>query len=182
MSIRIFDGHLPQIHDSAYIDNSAVIIGDVCIEEHVSVWPCAVIRGDIQKITIGSYTSIQDNSTLHVTHDSQYALGGNAIHIGQYVTIAHGAVVHGCTIGDEVLIGMNATVLDKAVIEDHVIVGAGAVVSPNKTLETGHLYLGAPARKIRKLYDSEITYLHYIACNYAKLKDKYRSSEENVPA
>ncbi len=173
MNIRTFDGHTPIIHDTVYIDDSAVIIGDVCIGQHSSIWPCAVIRGDVQSIKIGQHTSIQDNATLHVTHDSQYAIGGNPLTIGNYVTIAHGAIVHGCTIGNEVLIGMNATVLDKAVIADSVIVGAGAVVGSGKQLESGFLYLGAPARKVRKLQDSEITYLHYVAANYAKLKDKY---------
>ncbi len=179
MAIRTFSGNCPNIHESVFVDESAVIIGDVQIAEHVSVWPCAVIRGDVQKITIGGYSNIQDNSTLHVTHDSQYALGGNALRIGRYVTIAHGAVVHGCTIGNEVLIGMNATVLDKAHIEDQVIVGAGAVVSPDKTLESGYLYLGAPAKKIRKLHESEKTYLRYIAANYTKLKDQYIDNGNN---
>ena len=174
MSIRKFGKHTPNIHETAFIDESAVIIGDVAIAEQSSVWTCAVIRGDVQSICIGAYTSLQDNATLHVTHDSQYALGGNPLQVGDYVTIAHGAVVHGCTIGSHVLIGMNATVLDKVIIEDHVMIGAGSVVSTGKVLESGHLYLGTPARKVRELSESEKTYLHYIAGNYAKLKDQYK--------
>ncbi|MCB1754354.1 MAG: gamma carbonic anhydrase family protein [Gammaproteobacteria bacterium] len=174
MSIRTFDGMSPQLDASVYVDDSAVVIGDVTIGPHSSVWPCAVIRGDIQRIRIGEYTSVQDNCTLHVTHDSRYNPGGNPLTIGDYVTLGHGAVVHACTIGNEVMIGINATVLDKAVIEDGVMVGAGAVVGPGKRLESGYLYVGAPARKARSLSDSEKTFLRYVAENYARLKDKYR--------
>ncbi len=173
MSIRSFDNNTPEIADQVYIDESAVIIGNVRIGEHSSVWPCAVIRGDVHKITIGRYSSIQDNATLHVTHASQYTPGGNSLVIGDFVTIAHGAVVHGCQIGNQVMIGMNATVLDKAVIEDGVMIGAGTIVGPGKILKSGYLYIGAPAKKARALTDSEKTFLRYVAENYAKLKDKY---------
>ncbi len=173
MSIRSFGGHRPRIHKSSYVDDSAVIIGDVSMGENCSVWPCAVIRGDIQSVTIGSFTSVQDNVTLHVTHDSHYSPGGNALTIGNYVTIAHGAVVHGCNIGNEVMIGINATILDKALVEDGVMIGAGTLVGPGKILKSGYLYVGAPVRQSRELTESEKTYLRYVAENYARLKDQY---------
>lgn len=176
MNIRSFNSISPKIHGSAYIDKSAVVIGNVSIDEQSSVWPCAVIRGDVQSISIGAYSSVQDNSTLHVTHDSQYTPGGNALIIGNYVTIAHGAVIHGCTIGNEVMVGMNATVLDKAIVEDQVMIGAGAVVGSGKRLKSGYLYVGSPIRQSRKLSGDEITFLRYVAANYAKLKDGHKES------
>jgi carbonic anhydrase/acetyltransferase-like protein (isoleucine patch superfamily) len=173
MNIRTFDGKTPSMGKQVFIDSSAVIIGDVKIGDNSSVWPCAVIRGDIQSISIGKNSSIQDNATLHVTHASDYSPGGNALLIGDYVTVAHGAVLHGCTIGNEVLIGMNATVLDKAVIEDGVMIAAGAVVGPGKHLKSGYLYVGTPIRQSRALSETEKTYLRYVASNYVTLKNKY---------
>ena len=177
MTIRSFNGKSPVIGEHAYIDDSAVIIGEVSIGEHTSVWPCAVIRGDVQKISVGNYSSIQDNATLHVTHDSHYTPGGNALIIGDYVTIAHGVVVHGCQIGSEVMIGMNSTVLDKAVIEDGVMIGAGTLVGPGKVLKSGYLYVGSPVKQARALTDSEKTFLRYVAENYARLKDQYLNGQ-----
>lgn len=174
MSIRPFNGITPTVHETAYVDESAVIIGDVEVGAHSSVWPCAVIRGDVQAIRIGKFSSVQDNATLHVTHDSRYTPGGNALQIGDYVTLAHGVVVHGCTIGNEVLVGMQSAVLDRAVIEDGVMIGAGTVVGPGKHLKSGFLYVGSPVRALRELSDDEKTYLRYVAQNYAKLKDAYR--------
>ena len=173
MSVRQFKGISPRIHESTFVDDSAVIIGDVEIGEHSSVWPCAVIRGDVQAIRIGRYTSVQDNATLHVTHDSRYTPGGNALQIGDYVTIAHGAVIHGCTIGNEVLIGMQSAILDRAVVEDGVMIGAGTIVGPGKHLKSGYLYVGSPVRALRELTDDEKTYLRYVAENYGRLKEDY---------
>ncbi|MDO6459185.1 gamma carbonic anhydrase family protein [Granulosicoccaceae sp. 1_MG-2023] len=175
MSIRAFKGMTPRIDPTAFIDDSAVVIGDAQIGAHSSVWPCAVIRADVQSIRIGSYTSVQDNATLHVTHSSDYTPGGNALQIGDYVTIAHGAVIHGCTIGNEVLIGMQAAVLDRAVIEDGVMIGAGTIVGPGKHLKSGFLYVGSPVRALRELSDEEKTYLRYVAENYVRLKEDHRA-------
>ncbi len=177
MSIRGFNSVKPNIHESVFVDDSAVIIGDVSIDEHSSIWPCAVIRGDVQKISIGKNSSVQDNCTLHVTHDSQYTPGGNALTIGNYVTIAHGSVLHGCTIGNEVMIGMNATILDGAVIENNVMIGAGAIVGPGKHLKSGYLYVGSPIRQSRKLTDDELTFLNYVAANYVKLKEQHKNND-----
>jgi len=173
LTLRPFDTHMPVIADSTYVDPSAVVIGDVEMGEDCSVWPCAVIRGDVHRIRVGRCTSIQDNATLHVTHASHYTPGGNPLTIGDYVTVAHGAIVHGCTIGNEVMIGMNATVLDKAVVEDGVMIGAGAVVGPGKHLESGYLYVGSPIRKQRAPNDEEKTFLRYVAENYVRLKAQY---------
>lgn len=171
MSIRQFNGLTPNIHGSAYIDQDAVIIGDVSIGSDVSVWPCAVIRGDVNHITIGSRTNIQDGSVLHVTHGSaEYTTDtGTQLIIGNDVTIGHKAVLHACTIGNRCLIGMGSIVLDNAVIEDEVMVAAGSVVTPGKVLESGFLYVGNPARQKRKLTEKERTFLSYSAKNYVQL-------------
>lgn len=178
MTIRSFEGKYPQIHDDAFIDESAVVIGDVSIGEGSSIWPCCVVRGDIHTIKIGKRTNIQDGSILHVTHASDYVPGGSSLSIGDDVTVGHGAVIHACTIKNEVLIGMNATVLDRAVVNDQVMVGAGAVVSPGKALESGYLYVGSPAKQARPLTDKEKAFLKYSANNYASLKDRHVASQQ----
>lgn len=170
MTIRDFEAHSPDIDPSAYIDESAVVIGDVTIGENSSVWPLTVIRGDIQSIRIGKNTNIQDGSILHVTHGSEYSTPeGRPLIIGDKVTIGHKAVLHACTIHDLCLIGMGAIVLDAAVIEQEVIVGAGSLVPPGKVLESGYLWVGSPVKKSRKLTDKERQYLAYSAQNYCNL-------------
>lgn len=172
MSIRAFKNIWPTQGFGTYIDQDAVVIGDVHLGEHCSVWPGAVIRGDVNSIRIGDYTNIQDNSVLHTTHQNDLNPGA-PLSIGHYVTVGHAVVLHGCTIQDFCLIGMQSIVLDNAVIEPYVIIGAGSVVSPGKRLESGYLYLGSPARKVRALTDQERTFLKYSAEHYAKLKDEY---------
>lgn len=174
MSIRKFKNIWPQQGSGAYIDQDAVVIGDVHLGEHSSVWPCAVIRGDVNSIRIGHYTNIQDNSVLHTTHQN-HENPGSPLFIGDYVTVGHSVVLHGCTIGDFCLIGMQSIILDNAVIEPYVIIGAASVVSPGKRLESGYLYLGSPAKQIRPLTDKEKEFLKYSAEYYAKLKNAYES-------
>jgi len=174
MSIRKFNQFTPQVNASAYIDESAQVIGDVEIGEDSSVWPMAVIRGDIQSIRIGRSTNIQDGSILHVTHDSQYQPGGYALNIGNFVTVGHGVILHGCTIYDQCLIGMGSTIMDGVVIESNVMVAAGSLVSPGKLLKNGYLYVGQPAIKKRLLNSEEIEYLAYAANHYVKLKNQYK--------
>ena len=171
MSIRQFNGHKPDIHSSAYVDQDAVVMGEVSIASDVSVWPCAVIRGDVNHIKIGSRTNVQDGSVLHVTHASEEysSATGTPLLIGEDVTIGHKVVLHACTIGNRCLIGMGSIILDNAVIEDEVMVAAGSVVTPGKTLESGFLYVGNPARQKRKLSEKEITFLSYSAKNYVAL-------------
>lgn len=173
MSIRNFKDKHPQIGDKVYIDESAVLIGDVCIGDDVSVWPTCVIRGDVEAITIGAGTNVQDGSVLHVSHASEFTPRGYSLTIGKGVTIGHRVVAHGCTIGDYCLIGIGAVVMDGAELEDYVILGAGALVPPGKKLLSGFLYVGAPARQVRPLNDSEKAFLEYSYQHYIQLKNQY---------
>lgn len=173
MSIRTFQGITPIIAGSAYIDAAAVIIGDVTIGADSSIWPTVVIRGDVQKITIGARTNIQDGSVLHVTSDNQYHPGGYPLTIGDGVTIGHKAILHACTVEDFALVGMNATILDGAIIRAKALVGAGSVVAPGKEIEGGYLWLGTPAKKIRELTEKELAYLEFSAQHYVELKNRY---------
>ncbi|ODN43266.1 gamma carbonic anhydrase family protein [Piscirickettsia litoralis] len=173
MAVRPFKGIFPKIGDRCYIDGAATVIGDVTLGKDVSVWPTAVLRGDVQKISVGARSNIQDGSVLHVTHDSQYQPGGMPLVIGEDVTVGHQATLHACTIADRCLIGMKATVLDGAKVEPLTIIGAGALVPPGKCLESGYLWVGAPVKKVRALTDKEIEFLSYSAQQYCKLKDEY---------
>ena len=174
MSIRQFNGHQPDIDSSAYVDQDAVVMGEVSIGSDVSVWPCAVIRGDVNHIKIGSGSNIQDGSVLHVTHASEEysSATGTPLIIGMEVTVGHKAVLHACTIGNRCLIGMGSIVLDNAVIEDEVMVAAGSVVTPGKVLKSGFLYVGNPARQKRELSPKEISFLSYSAKNYVVLSKR----------
>lgn len=176
MNIRTFEEHTPNIHQSCFIDQSAVVIGQVSIGKDSSVWPLTVIRGDIHTISIGQRTSIQDGTVIHVTHDGPFNPGGYPTSIGDDVTVGHNVMLHGCTIGNRVLIGMGATVMDGVVVEDEVIVGAGSLVPPGKRLEKGHLYVGSPVKKLRKLSEKECEYFVYSANKYAELKDRHIAS------
>jgi carbonic anhydrase/acetyltransferase-like protein (isoleucine patch superfamily) len=173
MSVRPYRGVAPTLGARVYIDPTAVVIGRVSIGDDCSIWPTAVVRGDVHSIEIGARTSIQDGSVLHVTHDGPYSPGGRPLIIGSDVTVGHRAVLHACTIGDACLIGMNAVVLDGVVVEDHVMIGAGAVAPPGMRLERGGLYVGSPARKLRNLTDRELEFLRYSAEHYVKVKDEH---------
>jgi len=176
MTIRTFEKHTPQIAESAFVDDTAVVIGNVSIGEDVSVWPLTAIRGDIHAITIGARSNIQDGSVLHVTHDSEYAPGGFALSIGEAVTVGHKVILHACTIGNHCLVGMGSTVLDGAVLEDKVMLGANSLVSPGKRLESGYLYLGSPAKQARALTEKELEWLEYSAAHYVDLKNRHKST------
>ncbi len=173
MGIRKFNNISPKIGQSSYIDESAIVIGDVTIGNNVSIWPTTVIRGDVERIIIGDDTNVQDGSVLHVTHYGKFTDRGYPLTIGKGVTIGHRAVVHACTIGDYCLIGMGAIIMDGATVADYVMLGAGALVPAGKTLESGHLYVGAPAKMIRPLTDSEKEFLVYSSQHYVELKNKY---------
>jgi carbonic anhydrase/acetyltransferase-like protein (isoleucine patch superfamily) len=172
-NIRPWQGILPTIGRRVYVDSAAVVIGKVTLGDDSSVWPAAVIRGDVNVIRVGMRTSVQDGSVLHVTHDGPYWPGGFALEVGDDVTIGHRVVLHGCTVGNRCLIGMGAIVMDGAIVEDDVIIGAGAIVSPGTRCESRSLYLGAPARRRRALTDREVDQLAYGAAWYVKLKDGY---------
>lgn len=173
MSLAPYRGIRPTLGARVYIHESAVVIGRVKLGDDVSVWPTAVARGDVHDISIGARTNVQDGSILHVTHDGQYVPGGRALQIGTDVTIGHRAVLHACTIGNAVLVGMGAIVLDGAHVEDFVMIGAGSLVGPGKRLTSGGLYVGSPARRQRELTTKEVEFLTYSAQQYVRLKDEY---------
>jgi carbonic anhydrase/acetyltransferase-like protein (isoleucine patch superfamily) len=174
MSIRTFNNLAPKIDKLAYVDEDAVVIGDVSINEHSSVFPMSVIRGDINYIKIGKYTNIQDGSILHVTHDSEYSIGGSPLIIDDYITIGHSVTLHACHIKSYCLIGMGSIILDKAIIEPYTLLGAGSLVAPNSVLEGGYLWLGSPAKKLRPLTEKELNFFSYSAKHYAKLAQSYK--------
>ncbi len=174
MTIRRFQDKTPIIDDSAYIDDTALVIGDVEIGANSSVWPMTVIRGDVHSIRIGERTNIQDASVCHVTHDGDFSPGGFPLTVGNNVTVGHRVLLHACTVGDDCLIGMAATIMDGAVIEDNVIVGAGSLVPTGKRLESGYLYVGSPVKRVRELNDKELAFLKYSAEHYSKLKDLHK--------
>jgi carbonic anhydrase/acetyltransferase-like protein (isoleucine patch superfamily) len=174
-NIRPFSGMSPDIDPSAWIDPSAVVIGDVVIGPDSSIWPMAVVRGDIHRIRIGRATNIQDGAVLHVTHPSRFVAEGHPLLIGDLVTVGHQAVLHGCEIRDRCLIGIGARVLDGALLESGTLVGAGALVPPGRHLEGGYLWVGAPVRKARALNERELEYLDYVAQHYIALAERYRA-------
>lgn len=166
-------GNVPDIASSAFIYSNAQIIGDVSIGEDSSVWCGAVIRGDVNRITIGNGTNIQDLSVLHVSHKTPENPGGAPLIIGNRVTVGHSVILHGCTIHDECLIGMGSIIMDKAVLEPRVLVGAGSLVPEGKVLQSGYLYLGRPVKQLRPLTPQELDYFNYSAEHYIKLHRSY---------
>lgn len=172
-NIRSFKQISPQLGPRVFVDSTAVVIGDVMLAEDCSVWPGAVVRGDMHRIRVGARTSVQDRAVLHITHASEFNPAGWPLLIGEDVTIGHGACLHGCTIGNRVLVGIGSTVLDGAIVENEVIVAAGALVPPGKTLASGYLYVGSPCKQARALTDKEKAFFKYSAQNYVRLKNDY---------
>ncbi len=173
MAIRSFQQFTPQLGERVFVDSSAVVLGDVEIGDDSSVWPLAVIRGDMHSIRIGQRSSVQDGCVLHITHAGPFNPGGYPLTIGDDVTIGHKVVLHGCEIGSRVLLGMGSIVMDGAVIEDEVVLGAGSLVPPGKRLQRGHLYVGSPVKQVRPLSEKELSYFRYSADNYVRLKDQH---------
>lgn len=158
----------PNIHKETFVAESADVIGDVTLEEGVSIWYGAVARGDINSIKVGKFTNVQDNVSLHNDADTPLI-------IGEYTTIGHNAVVHGCTIGDNCLIGMGAIVLNRAVIGDNCIIGAGSVVTEDMVIPPSSLVMGIPAKVRRNLSDEELTGIRDNALRYNELwQEKYK--------
>jgi carbonic anhydrase/acetyltransferase-like protein (isoleucine patch superfamily) len=182
INLRSFRGKSPNVGQRVLIDPSAVVLGDVTLEDDVSVWPQVAIRGDMHRIRVGARTSVQDGSILHITHAGPFNPDGWPLDIGCDVTIGHRAVLHGCTIGNRVLVGMSATVMDGAVVEDDVVIAAGALVTPGKRLRSGYLYTGSPARETRQLSEKELAYFTYSANNYVGLKDQHLAELESAAA
>lgn len=165
--IRTFQGIKPTIPDSCFIEDTAVVIGDVVLGEDCSVWFNAVIRGDVHHIRIGSRTNVQDLCMLHVTHDTHPLI------IGSEVTIGHSVVLHGCTIKDRVLVGMGAIVMDGAVIGEDSVVGAGALVVEGTVVPPKSVILGSPGRVRRGVSDVELAWVKESAANYVKYARLY---------
>jgi carbonic anhydrase/acetyltransferase-like protein (isoleucine patch superfamily) len=172
-SLRSYKGIAPTLGARVYVDPAASVIGAVELGDDVSIWPGAVLRGDVHHIRIGARSNVQDGSIVHVTHDGPYSRGGFPAIIGEGVTIGHAAVIHACTIGDYCLIGMHATVLDGASVKKYGFVGAGSLIPSGKTVGERELWLGNPAKFVRLLSDRQIEQLHYSADHYVRLKDDY---------
>ena len=173
MTVRPYRDALPKIAGSAWIDPAASVIGRVTIGEDSSIWPGAVLRGDVNTISIGARTSIQDCSVLHVASARLAGGGGIALIIGDECTVGHGVILHACTIGNRCLVGMGAIVMDGVVVGDEVIIGAGALVPAGKRLPARTLWVGSPARQQRTLDAAEIAYLAESAAHYVALKNDY---------
>lgn len=178
--LRPYKDLFPQKGDRVMIDASSVVIGDVRMADDVSIWPLVAIRGDVNYVAIGARTNIQDGSVLHVTHKSSYNPEGNPLIIGEDVTVGHKVMLHGCTIGNRVLVGMGSILLDGVIVEDDVMIGAGSLVPQNKRLESGYLYLGSPVKQIRPLKETEIEGLKYSANNYVKWKNDYLDQDNQI--
>jgi carbonic anhydrase/acetyltransferase-like protein (isoleucine patch superfamily) len=171
--IREFEGNLPELGKGTRIDETSVVIGNVTMGDDCNVLPLCVIRGDINNITIGNRTNIQDGSILHVSHQGKFNPEGAELIIGNDVSVAHRVMLHGCRIGNQCMIGMGSIITDNAVIEDQVMIGSGTLVPPGKLLESGYLYLGNPVRQVRKLGVQEIENMIYIAQYYVDLIDRF---------
>lgn len=173
MTIRKFEDFAPEIAGSAFIDDSAVVTGNVKIGVDSSIWPMCSVRGDIHSIRIGERTNIQDGCILHVTHGSEFAPGGNSLSVGNDVTVGHNVVLHACTVEDMCLVGMGSVVLDGSILRQGVMVGAGSLVPPGKVLEGGYLWLGSPVKRVRELTEKERAFLKYSAEHYVELKNRH---------
>lgn len=172
MTLHSYLGKMPRIDPTAFVEESARIIGDVTIGPRSSVWFNAVIRGDVHFIRIGSETNIQDLACLHVTHDTWPVI------VGDRTSIAHGVQLHGCTVGSGCLIGIGAVVLDAAVIGDSCLIGAGALVTPRTVIPPRSLVLGSPGRVVRTISDEEAAQLAENARNYLRYQQNYRKESE----
>jgi carbonic anhydrase/acetyltransferase-like protein (isoleucine patch superfamily) len=170
--IREFIGVYPTLDESNFVAETATVIGDVHLGRDSSVWFSASIRGDVHRIRIGSRSNIQDNAVVHVTHDTAPTT------IGDRVTVGHSAIVHGCTIEDDVLIGMGAIVLDMAVIGARSIVGAGALVTGGVVIPPESMVIGSPARVVRSLSAAEIASITVYSDNYVRYKNIYLGVEK----
>ena len=175
-NIRAYLDQSPKVDHSCYIDEMAVVIGEVELAENVSIWPFAVLRGDVNFIKIGKNSNVQDHCMLHVSHKRSDKPEGSPLIIGEDVTIGHHVNLHGCTIGNRVLVGINTVILDDVVIQDDVMIGAGSLVPPRKVLESGYLYVGNPVKQVRRLTEKEIAFLPYSAQNYVKVAANYQQT------
>jgi carbonic anhydrase/acetyltransferase-like protein (isoleucine patch superfamily) len=173
-----FKHESPRLGERVFIHPQACVSGSVWLGDDVSIWPMAVVRGDVNRIEIGARSNIQDGSVLHVTHEGPWCPDGLPLLIGEDVTVGHAAVLHACTIGDRCLVGMGAIVMDGAVLEPDCMVAGGAVVTPGKRVPSGTLWRGNPARPARDLTPEEIGNQAYSAAHYVRLKDLYLAEQD----
>ena len=172
-TLSSYKGILPKLGNNVYVADSSRLVGDIRIGDDSSIWHMVAARGDVNHIVIGERTNVQDGTVLHVTRKSPGNPQGYPLLIGDDVTIGHKCMLHGCQLGNRILVGMGAIIMDGAVVQDDVFIGAGTLVPPNKTLESGYLYVGNPMEKKRPLSDKERAFLKQSAINYVELKDDY---------
>ena len=172
--LRTYQGIHPQLGDNVYVDQASVLVGDIALDTDASIWPMVAARGDVNHIRIGKNSNVQDHAMLHVSHKKADKPEGSPLIIGEDVTIGHHVKLHGCTIGNRVLVGIGTIILDDVIVEDDVMIGAGSLVPPNKVLESGYLYVGSPVKKVRPLTDKEKAFLPYSAQNYVKVSVNYK--------
>jgi len=173
MAIETYRDFTPRVGREVFIHPTATVIGDVVLEDRVSLWPNVVVRGDVNSIRIGAGSNIQDGSILHVSHRRAGDPEGAPLRIGRDVSVGHGVILHGCTVHDECLVGMGALVMDKAVLEPRVLLGAGSLVTEGQVLQSGWLYLGRPAQAVRRLSQEELDYFAYLSEGYVRLARDY---------
>jgi carbonic anhydrase/acetyltransferase-like protein (isoleucine patch superfamily) len=167
--ITALGDRVPAVDPTAFVVDTAVVIGDVTIGPEASLWFHAVVRGDVERVRIGACTNIQDNATVHVTRGRWPTI------VGEGVTVGHAAVLHGCTVGDHCLIGIGAIILDGAAVEDECLVGAGSLLTPGTHIPPRSLVLGSPARRVRELSADEVGRLHASAAGYLEHVRRYRA-------
>jgi carbonic anhydrase/acetyltransferase-like protein (isoleucine patch superfamily) len=167
--IRSFNGHSPEVHPTAFVHERAEVIGRVRLAANTSVWPGAVLRGDIEEIVLGEGSNVQDNAVIH-TDDGQPTV------VGKGVTVGHGAILHGCTVGDEALVGMGSILLNGSRLENGCLLGAGALLAPGARVPQGHLALGSPAKAIRPLKPEEIEGIRANGRRYVLNADAHRKT------
>jgi carbonic anhydrase/acetyltransferase-like protein (isoleucine patch superfamily) len=171
--IREFGGHKPKIHPTAFVHETAEIIGKVTLGEKASGWPYCVLRGDVDEIIIGDGTNVQDNTVIH-TNPGQPTI------LGKRISVGHSVILHGCKVMDDCIIGMGSIVLDGVTVEEECIVGAGAVVSPRTVVKRGSMALGVPAKVIRPLRTEEIEHIKWNAREYLTLSEAHKKSSRRV--
>ena len=171
--IREWNGHKPKIHPTAFVHETAEIIGRVTLGKDSSIWPYCVLRGDVDEIVVGEGTNVQDNTVIHANE-------GKPAILGKRISVGHSVVIHGCTIKDDCIIGMGSIVLDGSVVEEECIVGAGAVVSPGARIPKGSMALGIPAKVARPLRPDEIEHIKWNAREYYKLSDSHRKTSRRI--
>ncbi len=176
MPLAAYLDDTPTLGARVYFHASCQIIGNVRIGNDSSIWCNAVLRGDVNHIVIGQSSNVQDFTMGHVSHKTPDKPDGSPLVVGDYVTVGHSVILHGCTIGNECMIGMGSIIMDDAVIPDHVMIGAGSLVPPGKVLESGMLYVGRPVKAVRALTPEETAYLRYSAEHYVQVKNNYLHS------